>query len=78
MRNDRALGDGKSDNNKNPTTRRTRTTFVAIGDAVIGCELKQYANEGCNSCANLAGLVLSFIHTELYSPKIGSKKIKRT
>ena len=30
---------------------------------VIGCELKQNANanEGCNSCASLAGLVLSFI-----------------
>jgi len=25
------------------------------------CKLKQNANEGCNSCANLAGLVLSFI-----------------
>jgi len=28
--------------------------------AVIDCKLKQNANEGCNSCANLAGLVLSF------------------
>ena len=28
--------------------------------AVIGCKLKQNANEGCNSCASLAGLVLSF------------------
>jgi len=27
----------------------------------IGCKLKQNANEGCNSCASLAGLVLSFI-----------------
>ena len=26
-----------------------------------GCKLKQNANEGCNSCASLAGLVLSFI-----------------
>jgi len=26
-----------------------------------GCKLKQNANEGCNSCANLAGLVLCFI-----------------
>jgi len=26
---------------------------------VIGCKLKQNANEGCNSCASLAGLVLS-------------------
>jgi len=29
--------------------------------AVIGCKLKQNANEDCNSCASLAGLVLSFI-----------------
>jgi len=29
--------------------------------AVIGCKLKQNDNEGCNSCGNLAGLVLSFI-----------------
>ena len=29
--------------------------------AVIGCKLKQNANEGCNSCESLAGLVLSFI-----------------
>jgi len=29
--------------------------------AVIGCKLKQNANEGCNSCASLAGPVLSFI-----------------
>jgi len=29
--------------------------------AAIGCKLKQNANEGCNSCASLAGLVLSFI-----------------
>jgi len=28
--------------------------------AVIGCKVKN-ANEGCNSCASLAGLVLSFI-----------------
>jgi len=28
---------------------------------VIGCKLKQNANEGCNSCASLAELVLSFI-----------------
>jgi len=26
-----------------------------------GCKLKQNANECCNSCASLAGLVLSFI-----------------
>ena len=29
--------------------------------AVIGCKLKQNANEDCNSCASLAGLILSFI-----------------
>jgi len=29
--------------------------------AVIGCKLKQNANEDCNSCTSLAGLVLSFI-----------------
>ena len=28
--------------------------------AVIGCKLKQNANEGCNSRASLAGLVLCF------------------
>jgi len=28
--------------------------------AVLGCKLKQNANEGCNSCASLALLVLSF------------------
>jgi len=26
-----------------------------------GCKLKQNANEGCNSCASLATLILSFI-----------------
>ena len=30
-------------------------------DAVIGCKLKQNANDGCNSCASPAGLVLCFI-----------------
>jgi len=29
--------------------------------AVIGCKLKQNANEDCNSCASLEGLVLSCI-----------------
>jgi len=29
--------------------------------AVIGCKLKQNAIKGCDSCAILAGLVLSFI-----------------
>jgi len=33
--------------------------------AVIGCKLNQNANEGCNSCASLAGLVLSFIMSPL-------------
>jgi len=28
---------------------------------MIGCKLKQNANEGYNSCASFAGLVLSFI-----------------
>jgi len=28
---------------------------------VIGCKLKQNANGDCNSCASLAGLVLSFL-----------------
>jgi len=32
-----------------------------FGYSIIGCKLKQNANEGCNSCASLAGLVLSFI-----------------
>jgi len=27
----------------------------------MGCKLKQNANEGCNSCASFAGLVLGFI-----------------
>ena len=29
--------------------------------AIIACKLKQNANEGGNSCASLAGLVLCFI-----------------
>jgi len=28
--------------------------------ATIGCKLNQNANEGCNSCASLAGLVFMF------------------
>jgi len=32
-----------------------------LHNAVIGCKLKQNANEGCNSCASLAGLVLCFV-----------------
>jgi len=34
---------------------------LAFCCAVIGCKLKQNANEGYNSCASLAELVLSFI-----------------
>ena len=34
---------------------------VLDGTLSFGCKLKQNANEGCNSCASLAGLVLSFI-----------------
>jgi len=29
--------------------------------SLAGCKLKQNVNEGCNSCASLAGLVLCFI-----------------
>jgi len=39
----------------------TAYRLVLDSDAVIGCKLKQNANEGCNSCASHAGLVLSFI-----------------
>jgi len=35
--------------------------FSHVRYAVIGCKLKQNANEGCNSSASLAGLVFSFI-----------------
>jgi len=35
--------------------------YSAASDAVIGCKLNQNANEGCNSCASLAGLILCFI-----------------
>ena len=42
------------------------TTVTALNSSplrydVIGCKLKQNANERCNSCASLAGLVLIFI-----------------
>ena len=37
------------------------TWRFSIRHAVIRCNLQQNANEGCNSCASLAGLVLSFI-----------------
>jgi len=30
-------------------------------DGIIGCKLKQNPNEGCNNCASLAELALSFI-----------------
>jgi len=33
--------------------------------AVVGCNLQQNANEGCKSCASLAGLVLSLIAVQL-------------
>ena len=47
-------GGGERCNNKQQESRAGRY-------AVIGCKLKQNANEGCNSCASLAGLVLCFI-----------------
>ena len=35
--------------------------------AVLGCKLKQNANEGCNSCASLAGLILDvLLHVLFY------------
>ena len=34
--------------------------------AVIGCKLKLNANEGCNSCASLAWLVLSLLYVLFY------------
>jgi len=37
------------------------TSHHPVHRTVIGCKLKQNANEGCNSCASLAGLVLSFV-----------------
>jgi len=47
-------------------TKKTKSEFDGVPSspgqcAVIGCKLKRNANEGCNSCASLAGLVLSFI-----------------
>jgi len=41
--------------------RLTNVLTTCIRCAAIGCKLKQNAHEGCNSCASLAGLVLSFI-----------------
>ena len=32
-----------------------------------GCKLKQNANEGCNSCASLAGLVYVLLQVSFYS-----------
>ena len=29
--------------------------------AVVGCKLQYYASEGCKTCANIAGLLLTFI-----------------
>ena len=36
-------------------------TFFIVQCPVIGCKLKQNADEGCISCATLAGLVLSTV-----------------
>ena len=39
-----------------------KNRYASIGRyAVIGCKVKQNANEGCNSCASLTRLVLCFI-----------------
>jgi len=38
-----------------------RTVLNGTPFAVIGCKLKQNANEGCNSCASLGALVSCFI-----------------
>jgi len=48
--------------------------------AVVGCKLKQNANEGCNSCASLAGLVLSFIacFTLLVTAPLGLHDVYRS
>ena len=47
---------------KHATKLKTSPARLAqVQCAVIGCKLKQNANEGCNSCASLAGLVLSFV-----------------
>jgi len=36
--------------------------YSSIGRyAVVGCKLQYYANEGCKTCASLAGLLLIFI-----------------
>jgi len=35
--------------------------FELAANYVIGCKLKQNANEDCNGCASVAGLVLCFI-----------------
>ena len=40
---------------------KLKTSPAKLASDVIGCKLKQNANEGCNSCASLAGLVLCFI-----------------
>jgi len=46
LRNDRALWNGKSDNNNKNNVR----SVITVQYAVLGCKLKQNANEGCNSC----------------------------
>ena len=35
LRNDRALGNGKSENSKNKKTATRRTTFVELGDPAV-------------------------------------------
>jgi len=40
--------------------------MTAYRPGLIGCKPKQNANEGCNSCASLAGLVLCFIACFIY------------
>jgi len=51
---------GIESNQTNKTNKQTIANRTGRC-AVIGCKLKQNANEGCNSCASLAGLVLSYI-----------------
>jgi len=36
LRNDRALGDRKSDNDNNPKNKHKRATIVALGDPFLG------------------------------------------
>jgi len=46
--------------NKGAITSKIKHAIKHGRYAVIGCKLKQNANEGCNSCASHAGLVLCF------------------